>query len=374
MPAVERERGLVVVEPQRSRLDDRQVAGVRELEMAQRGGPRVRPGEPAGVRREGEPGGLAVLAAVDLAHLARLAFDEQDAPVVRGDGGPAAVGRDGEAQNAAELPRRQPARCGRGREAGRRRELERVLALRVGHPDDMLLAVHAEGPRRPGPYAGLLGERPRGPVPMGDPVDAAADLRPRCRVRCGRVRRSRRGGRPARGGAAGRCAGRRAGRPGGGARLPSRSSRSHSSPASSRTRHGCRRSPRAGRRTRRRGCGVAARSRRAATSTRRRRLRGRRGRRRGPPPTAGTRCSRRGPRGGVRTSRRPPGRSTTCPLYRPGSASRPPPRAPSWRRAAARRCRTPHRRPARTAGRPRARRRAAPPGPRCGGSRPGRGC
>ncbi len=173
--AVRGERGRVVLEAEWSRFGDGQVGGVGELELAQRARAGVRPGEPGRVGREDQSGHVPVLAAVDFADLAGLPLDEQQAPVVRGDRHPAPVGCHGEFQDSAELPGAEPARRGTGRETGRRCELQRVVALRVRHPDHPLLAVHPEGARQPGPYAGFGGERAGGAGAVGDPVHGAAD-------------------------------------------------------------------------------------------------------------------------------------------------------------------------------------------------------
>ncbi len=172
--AVEGEGGREVAEAQRGGLGHRQIGGVGELELAQRARAGVGPGEPGGVGREDQPARLAVLAAVDLTDLAAVPFDEQDPPVVRGDGGLAAVGRHGEPEHPAELPGGEPARGGAGGAAGGGRELQRVLALGVGDPHHPLLALRAEGARQPGAYAVLVGERAGGARAVGDPVHGTA--------------------------------------------------------------------------------------------------------------------------------------------------------------------------------------------------------
>ncbi len=172
--AVQGEGRGVVLEAQRGRLAHRQVGGVGELELAQRLRAGVGPGEPGGVGREDEAGGVAVLAAVDLADLAALALDEQDPPVVRGDGDAAAVGGHGEVQHPAELPGGQAPRGGAGGEPGGGRELQGVVALGVRHPHHPFLAVGAEGARQPVAHAGRDGERAGGAGAVGDPVHPAA--------------------------------------------------------------------------------------------------------------------------------------------------------------------------------------------------------
>lgn len=172
--AVEGEGRGVVLEAQRGRLGDRQVGGVGEAELAQRLEAGVRPGEPGRVGREGQSPYVAVLAAVDLADLAGLPLDEQHAAVVRGDRGPAAVGGHGEPEDPAQAARGEAARGGAGGESGGGRELQGVVALRVRHPDDPLLALGAEGARQPRPDAGFVGERAGRARAVGDPVDGTA--------------------------------------------------------------------------------------------------------------------------------------------------------------------------------------------------------
>ncbi|CAM5676077.1 hypothetical protein SFUMM280S_07515 [Streptomyces fumanus] len=115
-----------------------------------------------------------MLAAVDLADLAGLPFDQQHPAVVGGDGGPAAVGGHGQAEDPAEPSGGQAARGGAGRQSGGGRELQGVLALGVGDPDRPLLAVGAEGARQPGPDAGLRGEGAGRAGAVGDPVHGTA--------------------------------------------------------------------------------------------------------------------------------------------------------------------------------------------------------
>ncbi len=156
--AVLGERRRVVLEAQRRGLGDGQVRGVGQPQLAERARSGVRPGQPGRVRGEDQSRGVAVGAAVDLADLAGLPLDEQHAPVVRGDGGPAAVGGHREAQNTAELPGGEPARGGARGEPGRGGELQRVVTLGVGHPHRPLLPLHAEGAGLSGPYAGFGGQ------------------------------------------------------------------------------------------------------------------------------------------------------------------------------------------------------------------------
>ncbi len=172
--AVRGEGGRVVLEAQRGRLGDRQVGGVGELQLGQGARAGVGPGQPGRVGREDQPGHIAVVTAVHLPHLARLPLDEQQAAVVGGHGGAAAVGRHGEFQHPAERPGGEPAgRRARG-EAGGGRELQGVVALGVRHPHHPLLAVGAERPGQPGPYAGRRGEGAGRAGAVGDPVDGAA--------------------------------------------------------------------------------------------------------------------------------------------------------------------------------------------------------
>ncbi len=91
-----------------------------------------------------------------------------------GDGGPAAVGCHGEAEDAPELSGGEPTRRGPRGDTGGRGELQRVVALRVRHPHGPLLAVHAEGAGQPGAYAVPGGEDAGGTGPVGDPVHGTA--------------------------------------------------------------------------------------------------------------------------------------------------------------------------------------------------------
>ncbi|OFA59558.1 hypothetical protein BEN35_02095 [Streptomyces fradiae] len=176
MPAVGGEGGREVAEAQRGGLGHGEIGRVGDLELAERPRPGVRPGQPAGVRGEDQAVGVTVLAPVHLADLTGLALHEQHPPVVRGDGDPAAVRGDGEVQHPAEPPGADTARSAAGLGSGGRGDGQGVLALRVGDPDDVLGAVHAERARQPRPLPGFGGERPGGALPVGDPVDRAAHL------------------------------------------------------------------------------------------------------------------------------------------------------------------------------------------------------
>lgn len=93
---------------------------------------------------------------------------------MRRHGDPAAVGGDGEGEDAAELSRGEPARSGTRGETGGGGELQGVVALGVRHPHHPLLAVRAEGAGQPGADAGGGGEHAGGARAVGDPVDGAA--------------------------------------------------------------------------------------------------------------------------------------------------------------------------------------------------------
>ena len=357
VPAVGGEGGREVVEPQRGRVGDRQVGGRGELELPQRAGAGVGPGQPAGVGREGQvrwrrpPAPAATSRTSPVCACTSSTRPSCEATAIRWPSGETSIRAPGRAarRRAGAAPCR-PA-------AGGRRDLQRVVAVGVGHPHHVLpssaLREHprqrgcVRPARRPAPARGRRG---------GSPSGWCRAPRRRCRGRCGRAARRPGSGRRAPGGAGGRYAGRRAARRAGAARR--RGCRAGGAGPRRRTRPACRRWRRAGRRTRPRGprrppagCAGAGPSRRAGWSTGRRCPRGRRGTRSAPPPTAGTRCSRRALRAPGRTRRRRPGRATTCRWCRPGSASSTRPPGPSSPTGAVprRRGRTPGRRPVRRA-------------------------
>lgn len=115
-----------------------------------------------------------MFAAVDLVDLSPLPLDDQDPAVVRGDGEPAAVGGRRQVEHPAEPAGGQPARCGARCDPGGGCALEGVVALRVGDPDDVLIAVGLEGTGQSGPYPGFDGQCAGRALPVGDPVDGAA--------------------------------------------------------------------------------------------------------------------------------------------------------------------------------------------------------
>ncbi len=130
--------------------------------------------EPGRIRSVGQPGHGTVGRRRQLAHLAGSHVHHEQAAVARGNGDGRPVRRGRQVRNPAELARGQPARAPGG-QAGRDvggRDLQRLLAIGVGHPHD--LAGPAQHPGEPRPQRNR--ERAGGPVAVGQPVHGAADL------------------------------------------------------------------------------------------------------------------------------------------------------------------------------------------------------
>ena len=182
-------------------------------DLPQRLGAGVRPGQPGGVGGEGQPGRVVVAGPVDLPDLAAGHVDDQHPAVVRWP------------RRAAHRPARRrapaPGRAGRRRRrrtgpaAVRRGDLDRVVAVGVGHPGHRRHRRLAPRAAARAPAAAGRARRAgrRAPAPARPGWSASARCRaprPRWPGRCGRrrCRRATRG--PGPGAAAGRCAGRRA--------------------------------------------------------------------------------------------------------------------------------------------------------------------
>ena len=167
--AVEREHRVGVAE---AALGDRHRLAVfepHEDDLREARAHRVAVGEPGAVRGERDVVDLAVAAAGQLAEL--TVREQEQAPVVGGEGDALAVGRGHELQHAAELA--EPLRLRRvGGARVERGDAHGVLAERVVDPHR---AVLAQRRGEPGPHARGGLQRAGGAVAVGEPVHRAPD-------------------------------------------------------------------------------------------------------------------------------------------------------------------------------------------------------
>ncbi|MFD0382882.1 hypothetical protein ACFQ2B_12330 [Streptomyces stramineus] len=155
--AVPGEDRLLVLEAAVGDVHDEPVREPGHLDLAQGAADAgVRPGQPGRVRGErevahgpvGRPDQLA-----DLAVALGRGVDEQEAPVVRGDGQPFAVRCGDQLVHPPDPTGREAARLGGPGGAGQLCDLDRVLALRVRHIGD--LPGRAQHLRQPHPHPGV---------------------------------------------------------------------------------------------------------------------------------------------------------------------------------------------------------------------------
>ncbi len=177
------EHRLLVLEAPVGDVHDRSVGQPGHLDLPQRtADPRMRPGQPAGVGGEGQIADRPVAGGDQLGDLpgragflgvlGRLDVHQQQPPVVRGHRHLLPVrGRD-QLVHPPQLPHRQPQRRMGGAGPRQIADLKRIVALGVRHIGDP--PGRAQHLRQPDPDPRHIVDRPRGPVTVREPVQAAA--------------------------------------------------------------------------------------------------------------------------------------------------------------------------------------------------------